>query len=160
METIFRGLANLSTWVPLFKEPTLTKYKYPRREQAGWKFHFLNYTLTKKKCRAHTLGAVAPPSQYGLQYVVLRQWLCTDTTKRYSVSKEQIEIEAWCADPFARAGGIIVTKDFLEAMGNPDANMQGTITSLYDVGCFFGAVSGSSIGSWLGAENRSFGAPW
>ncbi|KAJ6028845.1 general substrate transporter [Penicillium herquei] len=35
-------------------------------------------------------------------------------------------------------------------MGYPDANLQGTITSLYDVGCFFGAVSGSAMGAWLG----------
>ncbi|KAL3439989.1 hypothetical protein BJX65DRAFT_300766 [Aspergillus insuetus] len=45
--------------------------------------------------------------------------------------------------------GIIVTKEFLETMGNPDANLQGTITSLYTVGCFFGAVSGSAFGSYL-----------
>lgn len=31
-------------------------------------------------------------------------------------------------------GGIIVTKDFLEQMGNPDPNLQGTIVSLYDIG--------------------------
>lgn len=37
-------------------------------------------------------------------------------------------------------------------MGNPDAGMQGTITSLYTVGCFFGAVSGSAFGSILGRK--------
>lgn len=37
-------------------------------------------------------------------------------------------------------------------MGNPGANMQGTITSLYDVGCFFGSLSGSSIGTLLGRK--------
>ena len=31
-------------------------------------------------------------------------------------------------------GGIIVTPDFLEQMGNPDPNLQGTIVSLYDIG--------------------------
>lgn len=31
-------------------------------------------------------------------------------------------------------GGIIITQDFLDAMGNPDAGMQGTIVSLYDIG--------------------------
>lgn len=31
-------------------------------------------------------------------------------------------------------GGIIVTPDFLNLMGNPDANLQGTIVSLYDIG--------------------------
>ncbi|KAF4906631.1 Sugar transporter STL1 [Colletotrichum viniferum] len=37
-------------------------------------------------------------------------------------------------------------------MNNPDANLQGTITSLYNVGCFFGALSGSWIGSSLGRK--------
>lgn len=37
-------------------------------------------------------------------------------------------------------------------MDNPDANLVGTITSLYDVGCFFGAVSGSWLGSALGRK--------
>lgn len=35
-------------------------------------------------------------------------------------------------------------------MGNPNANLQGTITSLYDVGCFFGAISASAVGTWQG----------
>ncbi|KAJ4263421.1 hypothetical protein NW762_006240 [Fusarium torreyae] len=48
--------------------------------------------------------------------------------------------------------GIIVSKDFLKTMNHPDANMQGTITSLYNVGCFFGALSGSFIGSYLGRK--------
>ncbi|KAJ0153772.1 Trehalase [Fusarium oxysporum f. sp. albedinis] len=48
--------------------------------------------------------------------------------------------------------GIIVSKDFLQTMNHPDANMQGTITSLYNVGCFFGVVSGSLIGSYLGRK--------
>ena len=31
-------------------------------------------------------------------------------------------------------GGIIVTDDFLRQMGYPNANLQGTIVSLYDIG--------------------------
>ena len=31
-------------------------------------------------------------------------------------------------------GGIIVTDSFLEEMGNPDSDLQGTIVSLYDIG--------------------------
>ena len=33
-------------------------------------------------------------------------------------------------------GGIIVTPDFLEQMGNPGPNLQGTIVSLYDIGWY------------------------
>lgn len=33
-------------------------------------------------------------------------------------------------------GGIIVTQDFLEQMGNPGPNLQGTIVSLYDIGWY------------------------
>ena len=33
-------------------------------------------------------------------------------------------------------GGIIVTPDFLEQMGNPDPTLQGTIVSLYDIGWY------------------------
>ncbi|KAL0562673.1 hypothetical protein V5O48_019410, partial [Marasmius crinis-equi] len=31
-------------------------------------------------------------------------------------------------------------------MGNPDANLQGTIVSLYDIGCFAGAMSTFVLG--------------
>ncbi len=33
-------------------------------------------------------------------------------------------------------GGIIVTDDFLRQMGYPDADLQGTIVSLYDIGWY------------------------
>ncbi|KAF7761091.1 hypothetical protein Agabi119p4_10500 [Agaricus bisporus var. burnettii] len=49
-------------------------------------------------------------------------------------------------------GGIIVTPDFLNLMGNPDANLQGTIVSLYDIGCFFGAISTFMFGEQLGRK--------
>ncbi|XHG06838.1 hypothetical protein AWENTII_010015 [Aspergillus wentii] len=48
--------------------------------------------------------------------------------------------------------GVVITQDFLNAMNHPDANLVGTITSLYDVGCFFGAVSGSLFGARLGRK--------
>ncbi|KAE9394052.1 general substrate transporter [Gymnopus androsaceus JB14] len=38
-------------------------------------------------------------------------------------------------------GGIIVTESFLQTMGNPDSGLQGTIVSLYDIGCFVGAMA-------------------
>ncbi|KAF8907034.1 general substrate transporter [Gymnopilus junonius] len=49
-------------------------------------------------------------------------------------------------------GGIIVTPSFLETMGNPDPNLQGTIVSLYDIGCFFGAISTFVFGERLGRK--------
>ncbi|KAJ3570705.1 hypothetical protein NP233_g4231 [Leucocoprinus birnbaumii] len=49
-------------------------------------------------------------------------------------------------------GGIIVTEDFLNTMGNPDPNLQGTIVSLYDIGCFFGAISTFIFGERYGRK--------
>ncbi|KAF9467574.1 general substrate transporter [Collybia nuda] len=49
-------------------------------------------------------------------------------------------------------GGIIVTPDFLDTMGNPDPNLQGTIVSLYDIGCFFGAMGAFVFGENLGRK--------
>lgn len=52
-------------------------------------------------------------------------------------------------------GGIIVTEDFLETMGNPNPELQGTIVSLYDIGCFFGAIGAFIFGDKLGRK-KSF----
>ncbi|KJA15880.1 hypothetical protein HYPSUDRAFT_47932 [Hypholoma sublateritium FD-334 SS-4] len=49
-------------------------------------------------------------------------------------------------------GGIIVTPSFLQTMGNPNPNLQGTIVSLYDIGCFFGAISTFAFGERLGRK--------
>ena len=38
-------------------------------------------------------------------------------------------------------GGIIVTPDFLERMGNPGPGLQGTIVSLYDIGWYVPSLS-------------------
>ena len=63
-------------------------------------------------------------------------------------------------------GGIIVTQDFLDTMGNPNSNLQGTIVSLYAVGwyayfhsvpvkrqiklsSFFGAIATFAFGTVL-----------
>ncbi|KAF8628975.1 hypothetical protein AX15_003614 [Amanita polypyramis BW_CC] len=58
-------------------------------------------------------------------------------------------------------GGIIVTPDFLRTTGNPDPGLQGTIVSLYDIGCFLGAMSAFVIGVQLGRKTiwyRTIGA--
>lgn len=40
----------------------------------------------------------------------------------------------------------------MQTMNQPDANLVGTITSIYDVGCFFGALSGIAFESRLGRK--------
>ncbi|KAJ6558288.1 general substrate transporter [Mycena capillaripes] len=49
-------------------------------------------------------------------------------------------------------GGIIITPDFLETMGNPSASLQGTIVALYDIGCLFGALAAMVFGEHLGRK--------
>ncbi|KAF8869218.1 general substrate transporter [Mucidula mucida] len=49
-------------------------------------------------------------------------------------------------------GGIIVTDDFLRQMGYPDADLQGTIVSLYDIGCFTGAMATFAFGEYFGRK--------
>ncbi|KIK64113.1 hypothetical protein GYMLUDRAFT_195951 [Collybiopsis luxurians FD-317 M1] len=50
-------------------------------------------------------------------------------------------------------GGIIVTDSFLQTMGNPDAGLQGTIVSLYDIGHFVGSMATIVFGERLGRKN-------
>lgn len=52
-------------------------------------------------------------------------------------------------------GGVIVTQDFLRTLdleGPSHTGTVGTVTALYDVGCFFGAVAAFSIGERLGRK--------
>jgi MFS family permease len=50
-------------------------------------------------------------------------------------------------------GGIIITPDFLHTMGDPNPTLQGTIVSLYDIGCFAGALSAFAFGEHTGRKN-------
>ncbi|KAI0123036.1 general substrate transporter [Xylariales sp. AK1849] len=51
-------------------------------------------------------------------------------------------------------GGVIVTQDFLDLMGiNGNPTMQSTVTAIYDIGCFLGAVSTIWFGERLGRKN-------
>ncbi|KAK4928031.1 hypothetical protein LTR49_005230 [Elasticomyces elasticus] len=45
-------------------------------------------------------------------------------------------------------------QNFLDTFGNPSADMQGTMTSLYNIGCFFGAMSTLFTGDWLGRPRQ------
>ncbi|KAH9909741.1 general substrate transporter [Xylariomycetidae sp. FL2044] len=50
-------------------------------------------------------------------------------------------------------GGVIVTPDFLDLMGiRDDPTLQSTVTAIYDVGCFLGAISTIWIGERLGRK--------
>ena len=49
---------------------------------------------------------------------------------------------------------MIVTPSFLNLMGiADDPKMQSTVTAIYDVGCFFGALSTIWIGEKFGRKN-------
>ncbi|KAJ7187026.1 general substrate transporter [Mycena filopes] len=49
-------------------------------------------------------------------------------------------------------GGIIITPDFLETMGNPDPALQGTVVAIYDIGCLVGALAAMVFGEHLGRK--------
>ena len=50
-------------------------------------------------------------------------------------------------------GGVIVTKDFLDTLDlHGKTSLQGTITAIYDIGCFFGAIAAYFVGDWLGRK--------
>lgn len=50
-------------------------------------------------------------------------------------------------------GGVIVTDDFLNTLNIANnTSLQGTITAIYDIGCFFGAIAAFFIGDWLGRK--------
>ena len=48
--------------------------------------------------------------------------------------------------------GIVISKYWLSAMGNPSTLMVGTITALYDVGAFLGAISAAFTAELLGRK--------
>ncbi|CZT20430.1 probable sugar transporter STL1 [Ramularia collo-cygni] len=50
-------------------------------------------------------------------------------------------------------GGVIVTQDFLQQLGIQDnKSLQGTVTAIYDIGCFFGAISAYFLGDIIGRK--------
>ncbi|KAK6439784.1 hypothetical protein LTR95_004006 [Oleoguttula sp. CCFEE 5521] len=54
-------------------------------------------------------------------------------------------------------GGVIVTDDFLETLNIVgDTSMISTVTALYTIGCFFGAVAAFVIGDILGRKKSIF----
>lgn len=51
-------------------------------------------------------------------------------------------------------GNVIISENFLETFGHPSANMQGTMTSIYNIGCFIGAMSTIWTGDILGRPRQ------
>jgi hypothetical protein len=50
-------------------------------------------------------------------------------------------------------GGVVVTDDYLDVMNlRNNSSLLGTVTAIYDVGCFFGAVFAFVIGDRLGRK--------
>jgi MFS family permease len=50
-------------------------------------------------------------------------------------------------------GGVIVTPDFLDQLDlNGKTSLISTVTAIYDIGCFFGAISVCAIGDPLGRK--------
>jgi MFS family permease len=51
-------------------------------------------------------------------------------------------------------GGVIVTQDFLDQLDlNGRTSLISTVTAIYDIGCFFGAILVCAIGDPLGRKN-------
>ncbi|KAK3726075.1 hypothetical protein LTR37_000223 [Vermiconidia calcicola] len=51
-------------------------------------------------------------------------------------------------------GNVIINENFLETFGNPSENTQGTMTSIYNIGCFVGAMSTIITGDMLGRPRQ------
>ncbi|KAL3482565.1 hypothetical protein BJX62DRAFT_250989 [Aspergillus germanicus] len=52
--------------------------------------------------------------------------------------------------------GVVVTSDFLEVhnlVGPAKTKTLSTVTAIYDVGCFLGAILAFTLGEWLGRKN-------
>lgn len=49
-------------------------------------------------------------------------------------------------------GGIIVGQEFQEYFHNPSPSLTGFVTSVYDLGCFAGALLTLVVGEWLGRK--------
>ncbi|THW11565.1 general substrate transporter [Aureobasidium pullulans] len=51
-------------------------------------------------------------------------------------------------------GGVVVTQDYINQLNLVDnASLLSTITAIYDIGCFFGAIAAVMIGDPLGRKN-------
>ncbi|OAL63401.1 sugar transporter STL1 [Trichophyton rubrum] len=51
-------------------------------------------------------------------------------------------------------GNVLIGEDFLQTMGYPSTNLQGTMTSVYNIGCFVGAMSTVWTGDYFGRPRQ------
>jgi MFS family permease len=51
-------------------------------------------------------------------------------------------------------GNVIINENFLETFGHPSADTQGTMTSIYNIGCFVGAMSTIITGDIFGRPRQ------
>lgn len=57
------------------------------------------------------------------------------------------------ASPLTSPGGVVVTQDFLDTLNlNGKTTVISTVTAIYDIGCFFGAIIAFMIGEKLGRK--------
>jgi len=61
-----------------------------------------------------------------------------------------IRLRCELTPPAGVFGGIIVGQDFIEYFNHPSPAMQGFVTSVYDLGCFAGAIITLFVGEKLG----------
>lgn len=55
----------------------------------------------------------------------------------------------------SKTGGVVVTQDFLEVhdlVGPSKTSTLSTVTAIYDIGCFFGAIIAFTFGERLGRK--------
>lgn len=71
----------------------------------------------------------------------------------------QMLITAACSSGFLLFGfdqgifsGVIVSPYFIKVFNNPDSDLLGTVSALYDIGAAFGAISCMIVGNYLGRK--------
>lgn len=60
-----------------------------------------------------------------------------------------------CISTNRSVGGVVVTQDFLKLhnlVGPTKTNLLATVTAIYDIGCFVGAVIAFTVGETLGRK--------
>ncbi|KAL8635464.1 MAG: hypothetical protein Q9228_007044, partial [Teloschistes exilis] len=78
-------------------------------------------------------------------------------TRVFSVRLNHLSYERFSQkhELISSPGGVVVTQDYLNTLnldGPEHTSLLGTVTAIYDIGCFFGAVAAFSLGEMLGRK--------